>query len=85
MHRPHLRQACRRERTLPDKISDTHNTAFSHVRPGDTPFHRDGLRDFFLCRDLGVAAGTGGKVLAQRVIAHNALEEGTGWHRHEAD
>ena len=36
-------------------------------------------------RDLGIAAATGGKVLAQRVIAHNAPEKGTGWHRHEAD
>ena len=26
-----------------------------------------------------------GKVLAQLVIAHNAPEKGTGWHRHEAD
>ena len=28
---------------------------FSHVKPGDTPWRSDGLRDFFLYRDLGVA------------------------------
>jgi hypothetical protein len=32
-------------------------TAFSHVKPGDTPWVGEGLRDFFLYRDLGVAAG----------------------------
>ena len=61
------------------------DTQFSHVKPMDTAFRGDGLRDFFLYRDLGVAAATGGKVLAQLVVAHNAPEKGTGWHRHEAD
>lgn len=60
-------------------------TKFSHVKPTDTAFRSDGLRDFFLYRDLGVAEATQGKVLAQLVIAHNAPEKGTGWHRHEAD
>ena len=36
-------------------------TAFSHVKPGDTPWVGEGLRDFFLYRDLGVAAATGGR------------------------
>jgi mannose-6-phosphate isomerase-like protein (cupin superfamily) len=61
------------------------DTAFAHVKPFDTIYRGDGLRDFFLYRDLGVAAATNGKVLAQLVIAHNAPEKGTGWHRHEAD
>ena len=39
-------------------MSTTVDTAFSHVRPGDTAFEGNGLRDFFLYRDLGVAAGT---------------------------
>lgn len=60
-------------------------TLFSHVKPSDTAFRGDGLRDFFLYRDLGIAAATGGKVIAQLVIAHNAPEKGTGWHRHEAE
>ena len=69
-----------------DKVKDTTPaTLFSHVKPTDTPFKSDGLRDFFLYRDLGVAAATGGKVTAQLVIAHNAPEKGTGWHRHEAE
>ncbi|MGA7812502.1 cupin domain-containing protein [Caballeronia sp.] len=60
-------------------------TRFSHVRPQDTAFEDQGLRDFFLYRDLGVAAATGGKVIAQLVKANAAPEKGTGWHRHEAE
>ena len=32
------------------------DTTFSHVKPGDTEFKQGGLRDFFLYRDLGIAA-----------------------------
>lgn len=60
-------------------------TQFSHVKPGDTAFRSDGLRDFFVYRDLGVAEATHGKVLAQLVRANQAPEKGTGWHRHEAE
>jgi quercetin dioxygenase-like cupin family protein len=59
-------------------------TEFSHVKPGDTPWRSDGLRDFFLYRDLGVAAATHGQVIAHLVKANMAPEKGTGWHRHEA-
>ena len=31
---------------------------FSHVKPGDTEYKGGGLRDFFLYRDLGIAAAT---------------------------
>jgi mannose-6-phosphate isomerase-like protein (cupin superfamily) len=58
---------------------------FSHVKPGETPWRSDGLRDFFLYRDLGVAAATGGRVIAQLVKANEAPEKGTGWHCHEAE
>jgi quercetin dioxygenase-like cupin family protein len=58
---------------------------FAHVKPGDTDFKGEGLRDFFLYRDLGIAEATAGKVLAQLVRANNAPEQGTGWHRHGAD
>jgi quercetin dioxygenase-like cupin family protein len=58
---------------------------FSHVKPGDTPWRSDGLRDFFLYRDLGMAAATGGRVIAQLVKANLPPEQGTGWHRHIAD
>jgi quercetin dioxygenase-like cupin family protein len=55
------------------------------VKPGDTPWRADGLREFFLYRDLGIADATGGRVIAQLVKAHNAPEKGTGWHRHTAE
>ena len=61
------------------------DTQFSHVKPGDTDYVPDGLRDFFLYRDLGVAAATNGKVIAHLVKANMAPEKGTGWHRHEAE
>ena len=60
-------------------------TMFSHVKPDDTPYKTDGLRDFFLYRDLGIAEATHGKVIAHLVKANMAPEKGTGWHRHEAD
>ena len=60
-------------------------TRFSHVKPADTQFVSGGLRDFFLYRDLGIAAATNGKVIADLVKANRAPETGTGWHKHEAD
>ncbi|MEJ7685713.1 MAG: cupin domain-containing protein [Variovorax sp.] len=60
-------------------------TQFSHCKPDDTPWRGDGLRDFFLYRDLGVAAATNGRVIAHLVKADKAPEKGTGWHRHEAE
>jgi mannose-6-phosphate isomerase-like protein (cupin superfamily) len=60
-------------------------TEFSHIRPGDTGWRTGGLRDFFLYRDLGIAAATHGRVLAQLVRANLAPSStGTGWHRHDA-
>ena len=60
---------------------------FSHVKPGDTPWRTDGLRDFFLYRDLGMMGATGGRVIAQLVKANTDRppEAGTGWHKHIAD
>ena len=66
-------------------MSDEAPTRFSHVKPGDTPWRRDGLREFFLYRDLGVAEATHGRVIAHLVKANEAPRRGTGWHRHEAD
>ena len=63
---------------------DKARTTFSHVKPGDTGFRLDGLRDFFKYRDLGIAEATCGKVLAQLVKANSAPEKGTGWHYHGA-
>ena len=64
---------------------DRVTTQFTHVKPGDTDWRSDGLRDFFQYRDLGIEAVTSGLVLAQLVRANSAPEVGTGWHRHEAD
>jgi len=60
-------------------------TTFSHVKPGETEFKGEGLRDFFVYRDLGVADATAGQVLVQLTRAQNAPEKGTGWHYHVAD
>jgi quercetin dioxygenase-like cupin family protein len=62
-----------------------HETDFSHVKPGDTEFKGEGLRDFFLYRDLGIAKATKGKVIAHLVKANMAPTVGTGWHKHIAD
>src|SRR3954470_8817327 len=64
---------------------DTTSTKFSHVKAEDTGWRSDGLRDFFLYKDLGGADATAGKVIAHLVKANMAPETGTGWHRHEAD
>jgi quercetin dioxygenase-like cupin family protein len=64
---------------------DITTTKFSHHKPGDTDWRSDGLRDFFLYKDLGIEAATAGRVIAQLVKANQAPEKGTGWHRHEAD
>jgi quercetin dioxygenase-like cupin family protein len=66
-------------------VDKTDTSKFSHVRPGDTSFLSDGLREFFLYRDLGIADATGGRVIAQLVKANSAPQKGTGWHRHEAE
>ena len=57
---------------------------FSHVKPGDTEYKGQGLRDFFLYQDLGVAHATGGRLLVQLVKANDRPGTGTGWHVHKA-
>ncbi len=65
--------------------SSEEGTLFSHVKEGDTPWRSDGLRDFFLYRDLGIANATHDRVIAHLVKANKPPQEGTGWHRHLAD
>src|ERR1700753_2047270 len=62
-------------------------TQFSHNKPGDTELTGGGLRHFFLYRDLGIAAATGGQVICHLVKANAEMppEDGTGWHRHDGD
>ncbi|MCS6766109.1 MAG: cupin domain-containing protein [Candidatus Protistobacter heckmanni] len=64
---------------------DKTQAKFSHVKPGDTEWRADGLRDFFLYRDLGVADATNGKVIAHLVKANKPPVDGTGWHKHVAE
>lgn len=61
------------------------DTTFSHVLPQDTQYLKNGLRDFFLYRDLGVAKATNGKVVAHLVKANLPPTDGTGWHYHVAE
>jgi quercetin dioxygenase-like cupin family protein len=61
------------------------DTTFSHLKPSDTPYVSDGLRDFFLYRDLGIAKATKGKVIAHLVKANLPPKDGTGWHYHVCD
>lgn len=58
---------------------------FSHVKPADTEWRGDGLRDFFQYKDLGIRDATDGKVIAHLVRANKAPTEGTGWHKHVLD
>ena len=51
-------------------MQDRTATQFSHVKPGDTVFRSEGLRDFFLYRDLGIEEATQGRVIAQLVKAN---------------
>ena len=60
-------------------------TLFSHNKPADTEWTSDGLRDFFLYRDLGVADATRGKIIAHLVKANLPPAQGTGWHIHVAE
>jgi len=41
-----------------------------------------GRRSFFRYRDLGVTAGTSGRIRAQVTSAISGMTEPTGWHRH---
>ena len=39
---------------------DKTTTTFSHVKPADTGWRSDGLRDFFQYQDLGIEQATAG-------------------------
>jgi quercetin dioxygenase-like cupin family protein len=66
-------------------LDGNNTTHFSHCKPEDTEYHTEGLRNFFLYRDLGIAAATNGKVIAHLVKANQPPSGGTGWHKHIAD
>ena len=70
---------------LSKTIAYESHTDVSHVKPEDTQFLPGGLRDFFVYRDLGVAAATRGKVIAHIAKANMPPDNGTGWHYHVAE
>ncbi len=48
-------------------------------------FHREGLRENFEYRDLGLAAATGGRIGGKHTRAVKPFEAATGWHWHDMD
>ena len=54
-----------------DKVrTEADGNLFCHIKPQDTVFRRDGLREFFLYRDLGIAAATGETLVAAGDCVH---------------
>jgi len=49
----------------------------------DAVFDREGLRENFEYRDLGLAAATGGRVGGKHTRAIKPFEAATGWHWHD--
>jgi uncharacterized cupin superfamily protein len=62
---------------------DSARTKLSLATIDEAVFHREGLRQNFEYRDLGLAAATGGQVGAKHVRAIKPFEEATGWHWHD--
>lgn len=58
---------------------------FSHIKADDVPWRSDGLRDFFLYKDLGIADATDGKVVAHLIKANKPPDASSGWHKHALD
>ena len=59
---------------MPETAAES--TTFSHVKPVDTAWRIDGLRDFFLYKHLGIEKATHGRVIAHLVKANTAPEKG---------
>lgn len=58
---------------------------FSASHAGDAVFKYGGLRSCFEYRDLGIAAATGGKVMAHVIRAKPGAHGGFAWHKHNLD
>ena len=56
--------------------------SFSVKRAREADFVGDGLRDFFVYRDLGIGEATRGQFGAHLIRAVRPCEAGTGRHRH---
>jgi mannose-6-phosphate isomerase-like protein (cupin superfamily) len=59
------------------------NTKLGLATLEDAVFHREGLRDNFEYRDLGLAAATNGQVGVKHIRAVKPFEAATGWHWHD--
>ena len=49
------------------------------------PVYVKGRRDFFTYRELGVTAGTNGRMRAQITAAERGMAKETGWHYHQCE
>ncbi|MBI3709253.1 MAG: cupin domain-containing protein [Proteobacteria bacterium] len=58
-------------------------TKLAMATPETAVFHRDGPRENFEYRDLGLAAATAGRVGAKHIRAVKPFEAETGWHWHD--
>lgn len=65
--------------------TDTTTASTYTVSRASAPDHIPGRRDFFEYIDLGVKAGSGGKMRAQIMKAKRGMVEDTGWHVHLCD
>jgi len=55
------------------------------ISSGKTPHYVQGRRSFFKYRDLGVTAGSHGRIRAQITSAEAGMSEPTGWHVHHCE
>jgi len=58
---------------------------FVHSKGDEAEFETDGLRPFFLYRDLGIHKATGGKYMAHVIRARDGHHAKPVWHTHELD
>lgn len=58
---------------------------FQVSRAKNAKFASDGLREFFVYRDLGIAKATKGRFNAEVIRAKEASRKGTGRHYHKLD
>ncbi|NCX62978.1 MAG: cupin, partial [Betaproteobacteria bacterium] len=56
---------------------------FSLVHAGDTAYEEDGLRPFFLYKDLGIRKASGGAAVAHLIKAKPGTHAQPTWHHHE--
>lgn len=55
------------------------------ISSGKKPVYVQGRRSFFKYRDLGVTAGSHGRIRAQITSAESGMSKPTGWHVHHCE